>query len=91
MLHHLYRLWNCYALDEYSLRFVQDSPNEFYNAEMTLGELVGNFTNYFREGTTVTQAEFQAEINRLALYIVYLFIGKFVLSYVAMVSIGIYS
>jgi hypothetical protein len=34
----------------------------------------------------VTQAEFEAEINRLALYIVYLFVGKFVLSYIAMVN-----
>jgi ATP-binding cassette subfamily B (MDR/TAP) protein 1 len=37
------------------------------------------------DGTTVTQAEFQGEINKLALYIVYLFIAKFVLSYVSMV------
>jgi ATP-binding cassette subfamily B (MDR/TAP) protein 1 len=35
----------------------------------------------------VTQAEFQAEINKLSLYIVYLFIGKFVLSYISMVRI----
>jgi hypothetical protein len=46
---------------------------------------VGNFTNYFVEGTTVTRAEFQAELNKMALYIVYLFIGKFVLSYISMV------
>lgn len=52
---------------------------------MIVGQLVGNFTNYFIPGTTVTQAEFQEEIDKLALYIVYLFIGKFVLSYIAMV------
>jgi len=51
--------------------------------------LVGVFTEYFIPGTTVTQSEFQAEINKLALYIVYLFIGKFVLSYLAMVGIRI--
>ncbi|KAH8723608.1 P-loop containing nucleoside triphosphate hydrolase protein [Phaeosphaeriaceae sp. PMI808] len=51
---------------------------------VVFGQLVGNFTNYFIPGTTVTQAEFQAEINKLALYIVYLFIAKFVLSYIAM-------
>lgn len=52
---------------------------------MVLGELVGNFTNYFIPGTTVTKDEFQAEINRLSLFIVYLFIGKFVMSYLSMV------
>jgi ATP-binding cassette subfamily B (MDR/TAP) protein 1 len=46
---------------------------------------VGNFTDYFVEGTSVTKAEFQAELNKMALYIVYLFIAKFVLSYIAMV------
>jgi ATP-binding cassette subfamily B (MDR/TAP) protein 1 len=46
---------------------------------------VSNFTDYFVEGTSVTQAEFQAELNKMALYIVYLFIAKFVLSYIAMV------
>jgi hypothetical protein len=51
------------------------------------GQLVGNFTNYFVPGTTVTQAEFQAEINKQALYIFYLFIAKFVLSYISMVRV----
>jgi ATP-binding cassette subfamily B (MDR/TAP) protein 1 len=46
---------------------------------------VGNFTDYFVEGTSVTKAEFQAELNKMALYIVYLFVAKFVLSYIAMV------
>jgi ATP-binding cassette subfamily B (MDR/TAP) protein 1 len=52
-----------------------------------VGQLVGNFTNYFLPNTTVTQAEFQASINQLALYIVYLFIAKFVLSYISLVLI----
>ncbi|KAF2034262.1 P-loop containing nucleoside triphosphate hydrolase protein [Setomelanomma holmii] len=41
----------------------------------------GGMASYFKE--------FQAEINRLSLFIVYLFIGKFVLSYIAMLSIRI--
>jgi ATP-binding cassette subfamily B (MDR/TAP) protein 1 len=52
---------------------------------VVFGNLVGNFTNYFIPGTTVTRDEFQAEINRLALLIVYLFIAKLVLSYISMV------
>ncbi|KAF2127639.1 leptomycin B resistance protein pmd1 [Dothidotthia symphoricarpi CBS 119687] len=56
---------------------------------IVFGQLVGNFTNYFIPGTTVTRNEFQAEINRLALLIVYLFIGKFVLTYIAMLTIRI--
>jgi len=47
--------------------------------------LVGSFTNYFIPGTTLTAGEFQAEINRLTLFLVYLFIAKFVLSYISMV------
>lgn len=46
---------------------------------------MGNFTEYFIPGTSVTQGEFQAEINKLALFIVYLFIAKFAMSYIAMV------
>lgn len=34
----------------------------------------------------MTRSEFQAEINKLALFIVYLFIAKFVLTYLSMVS-----
>ena len=52
---------------------------------IVFGNLVGNFTNYFLPGTTVTREEFQAEINRLSLLIAYLFIAKLVLSYFAMV------
>lgn len=46
---------------------------------------MGNFTNYFVDGTNVTREEFQADVNQLSLYITYLFIAKFVLSYVSMV------
>lgn len=51
-----------------------------------VGQLVGNFTNYFIPGTNVTRDEFQADINKLSLYILYLFIAKFVLSYLSMVK-----
>jgi hypothetical protein len=34
----------------------------------------------------MTAGEFQAEINRLTLFLLYLFIAKFVLSYIAMVQ-----
>ncbi|KAF5844304.1 hypothetical protein GGP41_004490 [Bipolaris sorokiniana] len=53
------------------------------------GQLVGSFTNYFVPGTTTTAGEFQAEVNRLALYLSYLFFAKFVLSYISMLTIRI--
>ncbi|KAF9693236.1 hypothetical protein EKO04_008646 [Ascochyta lentis] len=56
---------------------------------VVFGQLVGNFTNYFVPGTSVTKDEFQADINKLSLYILYLFIAKFVLSYVSMLCIRI--
>ncbi|KAI4631038.1 ABC-type transporter tr06 [Alternaria metachromatica] len=56
---------------------------------VVFGQLVGSFTNYFIPGTTLTAGEFQAEINRLTLFLVYLFIAKFVLSYISMLTIRI--
>ncbi|KAF2713122.1 P-loop containing nucleoside triphosphate hydrolase protein [Pleomassaria siparia CBS 279.74] len=56
---------------------------------VVLGNLVGNFTNYFTPNSTVTKQEFQKAVNQQALYIFYLFIGKFVLSYISMFSIRI--
>ncbi|KAI4649230.1 ABC-type transporter tr06 [Alternaria ventricosa] len=56
---------------------------------VVFGQLVGSFTNYFIPGTTMTAGEFQAEINRLTLFLVYLFIAKFVLSYISMLTIRI--
>ncbi|KAF2639503.1 P-loop containing nucleoside triphosphate hydrolase protein [Massarina eburnea CBS 473.64] len=53
------------------------------------GQLVGNFTEYFVPNSTITRQEFQASVNQNALYFVYLFIGKFVLSYVSMLSVRI--
>jgi hypothetical protein len=37
----------------------------------------------------MTAGEFQAEVNRLTLFLLYLFIAKFVLSYVSMVMIHV--
>ncbi|RAK97348.1 ABC transporter ATP-binding protein [Aspergillus ibericus CBS 121593] len=51
---------------------------------IVFGSLVGAFNGYFSEGTTVTESEFKSSVSRLSLYIVYLFIGKFTLTYFAM-------
>ncbi|KAK2757909.1 hypothetical protein FQN54_004315 [Arachnomyces sp. PD_36] len=51
---------------------------------IVFGTLVKDFNNYFIEGSGVTREEFLDSVNQSALYIVYLFIGKFVLGYVSM-------
>ncbi|ENI01964.1 hypothetical protein COCC4DRAFT_175713 [Bipolaris maydis ATCC 48331] len=56
---------------------------------VVFGQLVGKFTDYFTPGTSVTSSEFQDEVDGLTLYLLYLFIGKFVLSYVSMLTIRI--
>ncbi|KAI2478315.1 MdlB ABC-type multidrug transport system ATPase and permease component [Pyrenophora tritici-repentis] len=56
---------------------------------VVFGQLVGSFTSYFIPGTTVTSRQFQAEVNKLTLYLVYLFIAKFLLSYISMLTIRI--
>ncbi|KAF2193244.1 lipid A export ATP-binding/permease protein-like protein msbA [Zopfia rhizophila CBS 207.26] len=56
---------------------------------IVFGNLVGDFTGYFVPGTTITKQQFQASINKNALYIFLLFIGKFVLSYISMLAIRI--
>lgn len=45
--------------------------------------------DYFLPNTTVTKQEFQSEINRLALFMVYLFIAKFFLSYISLFTVRI--
>ncbi|KAI1824479.1 P-loop containing nucleoside triphosphate hydrolase protein [Xylaria intraflava] len=45
------------------------------------GRLVNQFTGYFLDPPTLTRDEFQAQLNRNALYIFLLFLGKFILSY----------
>ncbi|RMZ70090.1 leptomycin B resistance pmd1 [Pyrenophora seminiperda CCB06] len=56
---------------------------------IVFGQLVGSFTGYFIPGTTMTSHQFQAEVNKLTLYLVYLFIAKFFLSYISMLTIRI--
>ncbi|KAH6709484.1 P-loop containing nucleoside triphosphate hydrolase protein [Leptodontidium sp. MPI-SDFR-AT-0119] len=51
---------------------------------IVFGSLVGNFSDYFIQGSTTTKKEFQDSLNNLTLYIVYLFIGRWVLSYFSM-------
>ncbi|KAK5132148.1 hypothetical protein LTR08_000305 [Meristemomyces frigidus] len=50
---------------------------------IVFGSLVGSFNGYFVPGSTVAKGDFLASVNRGALYIVYLFIAKFVLGYVS--------
>ncbi len=49
------------------------------------GNLVGNFNGYFIPDGGVSKAEFKHSVSRNALYIIYLFIAKFFLMYIALV------
>ncbi|KAF5878245.1 putative abc transporter protein [Botrytis fragariae] len=51
---------------------------------IVFGKLVGNFSDYFLPGTTTTKAEFTSTINNLTLFVTYLFIARWVLSYISM-------
>lgn len=44
---------------------------------------VGSFNNYFIAGSGVSEDEFRSIVSNNTLYIVYLFVGKFVLGYVS--------
>ncbi|KAL2812003.1 P-loop containing nucleoside triphosphate hydrolase protein [Aspergillus granulosus] len=50
------------------------------------GDLVGDFNEYFIPGSDTTEDEFKSAVSRSSLFIVYLFIGRFVLTYIAMFS-----
>ena len=52
---------------------------------IVFGNLVGSFNSYFIPGTTTTESEFLHSVSQNALRIVYLFIGKFVLTYIGAV------
>ncbi|KAF2472924.1 P-loop containing nucleoside triphosphate hydrolase protein [Lindgomyces ingoldianus] len=54
---------------------------------VVFGNLVGDFTGYFIPGSSVTKHQFQSAVNKNALYITYLFIGKFALSYISMLCV----
>lgn len=51
---------------------------------IVFGHLVGNFGSYFIPGSTTTKAEFMHSLNQQTLYIVYLFIARWLLSYLSM-------
>lgn len=46
------------------------------------GRLVGNFTSYFTPGAAPTQAQFNAMVNKQALYIFALFVSRFGAGYI---------
>ncbi|KAF2115532.1 lipid A export ATP-binding/permease protein msbA [Lophiotrema nucula] len=50
---------------------------------IVFGKLVGSFTGYFTVGSGVTEKQFRAGVDRNALYIFCLFIGKFCLGYIS--------
>jgi len=56
---------------------------------LIFGRLVNNFTGYFTPGSTVTRADFQKAVDNNALYLVYIFIGKWVLGYISLLCIRI--
>ncbi|KAI1100496.1 P-loop containing nucleoside triphosphate hydrolase protein [Jackrogersella minutella] len=49
---------------------------------VVFGALVGDFNGYFLPVPTQTEAQFRASLNKNALYIFCLFIGRFVLTYI---------
>lgn len=51
---------------------------------IVFGHLVGNFSDYFIQGSTVTKAQFLHSLNHQTLFIVYLFIARCISSYFAM-------
>ncbi|PLB35394.1 ABC transporter ATP-binding protein [Aspergillus candidus] len=55
------------------------------------GRIVGDFNSYTAPGQSSNQQKFTSTINRNSLYIVYLFIGKFVLTYISMICFRIIS
>lgn len=48
---------------------------------IVFGHLAADFNGYFLPNTDVTEGEFKSSVSRNTLYIVYLFIGKFALTY----------
>ncbi|PLB46368.1 putative ABC multidrug transporter [Aspergillus steynii IBT 23096] len=51
---------------------------------IVFGQLVGDFNDYFIPGKEMSEDTFKSTVNKNSLYILYLFIGKFVLTYIAM-------
>lgn len=53
------------------------------------GKLVGDFNGYFVPNSSVSKAAFLAAVSKNALYILYLFVAKFVLGYISTYAIRI--
>ncbi|CAI7615915.1 unnamed protein product [Penicillium viridicatum] len=51
---------------------------------IVFGKMVRSFSGYFVPDSQVTKDMFKAAVNRNALYLVYLFIGRFVLTYISL-------
>jgi hypothetical protein len=58
---------------------------------IVLGNLFGDFNNYFLPNTDVTRDEFENSVDRFALIIFGLFIAKFGLTYISMVHASCYT
>jgi|SRR5215469_5606766 len=58
---------------------------------VVFGRIVNGFTGYFMVVPTMSRHQFQDDINQSVLYLVYLFIGKWVLGYISMLCIRISS
>ncbi|KAL2817699.1 P-loop containing nucleoside triphosphate hydrolase protein [Aspergillus cavernicola] len=58
---------------------------------IVFGNQVGSINQYSTPGSALAESRFKQTINQNSLYIVYFFIGKFVLTYVSMVSFRLIS
>ncbi|KXG51540.1 ABC transporter, integral membrane type 1 [Penicillium griseofulvum] len=58
---------------------------------IVFGQLVGTFNSYFVPGSGITEQAFKSSVNQDSLYIVYLFIGKFCLTYTSMLCFRLIS
>ncbi|KAF4967770.1 hypothetical protein FSARC_4744 [Fusarium sarcochroum] len=47
---------------------------------VVFGQFVGNFTDYFLPTSTTSKSDFDSNIDRLALYMFFLFLGRFILN-----------
>ncbi|KAF2667709.1 multidrug resistance protein 2 [Microthyrium microscopicum] len=56
---------------------------------LVFGRLVGDFTAYFTPGSNVTKERFMHGINQNTLYMVYLGIARFFLSYISMITVRV--
>ena len=53
---------------------------------LVFGKLVGSFTDYFKPGSDMSQEKFMQLVNKNTLYMLYLGIARFLMSYISMVS-----